>query len=174
MSMVNNGELSTQITHIHHTFLAVKVKRCGVPGLRMSFIIDDANNIHHQLKSGEADFVVLSLEYIFDEVESKILRSESYVLLCSPLWKNRPLEDVIQQEQVIDFEEDDQVTFNYLKNYHPFNAAKKERHFVNNTESLAYLITAGTGYGVLTKKFAKHYIQRGEIIVLRELIDAIN
>ncbi len=138
------------------------------PGLSLSFIIDDATNINHRLKSGEVDFVVLSLEHVFDEVESKILRPENYVLLCSSRWKDRSLENIIQQERIIDFEEDDPVTFNYLKTHHLFSAAKKERHFVNNTESLAYLITTGLGYSTLTEEFARPYIERGEMIVLND------
>ena len=137
------------------------------PGMRMSFIIDDANNIHHRLKSGEAEFVILSPEHIFDEAESKTLQSEYYVLLCSSKWKNRALRNIIEEERIIDYD-DDRMTFNYLKTYQLFDDAKKERHFVNNTESLAYLITEGIGYGVLTKEFSKPYIDRGDLIVLND------
>ena len=136
------------------------------PGLRMSFIIDDSSNIQHRLKSGNAELVILSPECIFDELASKALCSENYVLLCSSKWKNRALRDIIEKEKIIDFYDDDQMTFNYLKTHHLFEHAKTDRHFVNNTESLAYLITAGIGYGVLTQEFARPYIQREEIIVL--------
>ncbi|MDP3561946.1 MAG: LysR family transcriptional regulator [Legionellaceae bacterium] len=138
------------------------------PGLRMSFIVDDATNIHHRLKSGEAELVILSPEHLFDELSSKTLYSEHYVLLCSSKWKSRTLHNIIQEERIIDFEDDDRMTFNYLKTYNLFEHAKTERHFVNNTESLAYLITAGIGYGVLTKEFAKPYIERGEIMILND------
>jgi LysR family transcriptional regulator, chromosome initiation inhibitor len=138
------------------------------PGMKVSFIIDDANHLHYRLKSGEAEFVILSPEQIFDEVRSKPLRSEKYVMLCSSAWKTRTLRNIIEEEPIIDFEEDDCMTFNYLKAYHLFNYAKKARHFVNNTESLAYLISAGIGYGVLTEEFAKSYLARGELMILND------
>ena len=43
-----------------------------------------------------------------------------------------------------------------------------ERHFVNNTESIARLFVAGFGYGVLTEEFARPYIKSGELHLLNQ------
>lgn len=138
------------------------------PSLMLSFIIDDGVNLHHRLKSGEVDIVIISPEQVFIELETKVLLSENYVLLCSSQWKNRSLKDIIMKEKIIDFEDEDRMSFNYLKTYGLFDYACKDRHFVNNTESLAYLITSGLGYGVLTQEFAAPYLSRGEMVVLNQ------
>lgn len=136
------------------------------PELLISFIVDDTLHIYQRLKSGDAEFVILSPEQLFDEVQSKFLRSENYVLVCSAQWKNRSLNDIIESEKIIDFDDEDPITFSYLKKHNLFESAKKERHYVNNTESLAYLLTAGIGYSVLTEDFAKVYLEREELILL--------
>lgn len=136
--------------------------------LHISFLIDDAHDISQRLKSGEVDLVLLRPEQVTQEMESKPLSTEYYVLVCSVKWKHRTLIDIITNEKIIDFDEDDQMTFSYLRKYGLLEYAQPERHFVNNTESIAELLIAGFGYGVLTKEFADPYIKSGKLHILNE------
>lgn len=60
------------------------------------------------------------------------------------------------------------MTFNFLDKYKFKSQVKKERHFANNTDALASMITAGLGYSVLAEEFAGPHVKRGELIKLGE------
>lgn len=138
------------------------------PKLYMSFLIDDCIDISHQLRSGAFDLAVLSPEQVTQEMTSKPLQPEHYLLVCSKQWKHRNLIDIITNEKIIDFGQDDQMTFSYLKKYDLLKYVQTERHFVNNTESIAQLFINEFGYGVLSKEFAAPYIESGELFVINE------
>jgi LysR family transcriptional regulator (chromosome initiation inhibitor) len=99
-------------------------------------------------------------------MEYKKLLPELYVLVASPKWKKRRLPDIIKNEKIIDFDEHDQITFDYLKEYALLELANKDRHFANRTSALPMMITAELGYGALPLEFAKPYIANHQLIVL--------
>lgn len=138
------------------------------PKLHLSFLIDDAVDISQHLKSGSFDLVILRPEQVTQEMESKPLSPEHYLLVCSAKWKHCKLLNIISSEKIIDFDQDDQMTFSYLKKYDLLKHIQTERHFVNNTESIAQLFIAEFGYGVLTKEFADPYIKSGELHILNQ------
>lgn len=134
--------------------------------LLMNFDVNDNENRVKSLRSGECQFAVIQPENVAPEMASKILKPERYVLVCSSAWKHRKLRDIIQHERIVDFDPADQMTFNYLRQYHLIDIARHDRHFVNRTDSLAMMLVAGFGYGVLTQEFSKPYIDRKELMVL--------
>ncbi|MBX9586094.1 MAG: LysR family transcriptional regulator [Gammaproteobacteria bacterium] len=138
------------------------------PHLLLSFIIDDSNDISKRLKSGEIDLVILRPELVTSEMEHKTLLPESYVLLCSSQWGGRTLKDIIENERIIDFDADDPMTFAYLKEFSLLDNIQPDRHFVNNTESIAELFIAGLGYGILTEEFARPYVMSRQLILLNK------
>lgn len=138
------------------------------PKLHMSFLLDDNFDISQQLKSGSVDFALVRPEQVTKEMQNKHLSPEHYLLVCSINWKHRKLSDIIMNEKIIDFDQHDQMTFSYLNKYGLLNGIQSERHFVNNTESIAQLFIAESGYGVLTKEFAEPYIKSGELHILNE------
>lgn len=138
------------------------------PKLAMSFWIDDSINISQQLKSGAFDLVILPPEQVVPEMISKTLTPEHYLLVCSSQWKNRSLMDIISHEKIIDFDESDQMSFSYLRSYGLLEYIQPERHFVNNTESIAQLFIDELGYGVLTEEFAAPYIKSGALHVIND------
>ncbi|STY31364.1 LysR family transcriptional regulator [Legionella wadsworthii] len=136
--------------------------------LHWSFLIDDAFDLTPALKSGTVDFVLIRPEQVTQEMESKPLSPEHYLLVCSSNWKHRNLSEIIRNEKIIDFDSSDQMTFSYLKKFGLSDGIQSERHFVNNTESIAQLFIAEFGYGVLTKEFAESYIKNGDLHILNE------
>lgn len=136
------------------------------PCLLMYFDITDSEHRVSSLRSGASQFAIIAQEDVAPEMEYKHLRPERYVLVCSSQWKKRKLKDIIQHERIIDYDPADQMTFNYLKHFELFDLAKHERHFVNRTESLAMLLTAGLGYGVLSAEFSQTYLDNNQLIVL--------
>jgi LysR family transcriptional regulator (chromosome initiation inhibitor) len=134
--------------------------------LLMHFDINDIEERVTALRTGSSQFVILREEDLAPEMEYKILESERYVLVCTPEWKHRKLQDIIATEKIIDYDPTDQMTFDYLKHYSLFDIANHDRHFVNRTDSLAMLMMSGFGYGVLTSEFSKSYINNKQLIML--------
>lgn len=136
------------------------------PNLLMHFDVDDGEDRHEKLRAGLADLVILREEHLRPEMEYKNLHPEEYVLVGSAKWKGRRLKEIIQNERIIDFDQDDTVTFDYLKEYDLFDEAQHSRYFVNRTENLALMVSAGIGYTTLAKEFAKPYVKNHELIIL--------
>lgn len=136
------------------------------PNLLYQFDIKDIENRVNLLRSGDCQLAILQQESITPEMEFKILKPERYVLVCTPAWKKRKLRAIIQAEHIIDYDPSDQMTFNYLKHFELAEMARRDRHYVNRTDSLAFMLMSGCGYGVLTAEFSKPYVESGELIVL--------
>lgn len=136
--------------------------------LVIHFISSDTEDRHQALRSGMCDFAIIYQEQLAQEMQSKVLKPEQYVLVAPSSWKQRKLIDIIQQERIIDFNESDQVTFNYLKKFQLFDTAIKNRIYANRTENLALLVSKGIGYTTLAKEFAQPYIDNGELITLNQ------
>jgi len=138
------------------------------PRLYIHFDVNDSDEIVTKLRSGLTEFSILRPEKISSEMESKILIPEKYLLVCTKKWKKRKLKDILTTERIIDFDEADQMTFNYLKAFNLFKNIQSERLFVNRTESLSQMLIAGCGYGVLTEEFSQSYLKNGDLIALNQ------
>ncbi len=138
------------------------------PYLLLHYIADDVEQRQLSLRSGQCDFAIIQQDDVTNEMDSKELRPEEYVLVCSPKWQERTLEEIISTERIIDYDPSDTLTFNYLREYNLWKLAQHERHFVNRTEALALLIAQGVGYGVLTREFAEDYLERDQLMILNQ------
>ena len=136
------------------------------PMLRYRFDLSDIESNVDKLKTGLCDFAILEHHQVTREMDSKILKAERYYLYGPASWKRRLLPEIIRNENIIDFNPDDNLTFLFLDKYKLKNFARKERHFANNTDALISMIVAGMGYSVLTEEFAESYVKRGEICKL--------
>lgn len=136
------------------------------PNLLIHFAINDMEDRVQSLRAGESQLAIIRQEDVTAEMESKTLKPERYVLVCTRAWQQRKLSDIIRNERIIDYDPNDQVTFNYLKHFKLFSHARHDRHFVNRTDALATMLAAGLGYGVLGIEFSKPYIENRELIVL--------
>jgi DNA-binding transcriptional LysR family regulator len=136
------------------------------PNLLLKFDINDNEDRVNSLRCGFNQFAIIENAYLSAEMQYKTLKPELYVLVASSKWKKRKLHEIIKHERIIDFDERDQITFDYLKQYDLFSYTNKERHFVNRTASLPIMIASGLGYGVLPLEFAKSYISNHQLILL--------
>lgn len=136
------------------------------PMLYINFDINDTNDTIKELRSGESQFSIISPDKITRDMESKTITAEEYLLVCTSHWKNRKLLDILRTERIIDFDESDKTTLNYLKHFDFANFAQSDRLFVNRTESLCKMFCEGYGYGVLTSEFAKPFFKSGDLIAL--------
>lgn len=136
------------------------------PNLLINYNSSDQENLHLELKSGNTDFAIITKDKLAQEMKFKNLSPEEYVLVCSSKWKNKKITDIIKNQRIIDFNEEDHITINYLKKYNLYDKAKSNRYFANRTDNLALLVSEGIGYTTLPKEFAMPYIKRNKLIIL--------
>ncbi|MCW5588740.1 MAG: LysR family transcriptional regulator [Legionellales bacterium] len=137
------------------------------PRLSLRFDINDREDYCvKSIRSGENQLAIVQQQNVLPELQTKLLKPEHYVLVCTPAWKHRKLREIITNERIIDFDPSDNLTYAYLKHYNLFDLARHDRQFANRTESLALMVTEGLGYGLLSKEFSKSYLEAGELILL--------
>ncbi len=134
------------------------------PGIVVNFNVADNHSGVEDLKKGISELSVLFRHEVVNEFDSKLLKPEEYILVAPHSWKKVPLKDIVRDRRIIDFNEKDDVTINYLKKFKLYNLIHKERHFVNNTDALSTLIISGQGFSGLAKNFAKPFLDRKEIV----------
>ena len=136
------------------------------PLLRFSYDLSDVDSNADKLKTGDCDFAILEHHHVTREMDSKILRAERYCLYGPASWKRRLFSEILQKEAIIDFNSKDQMTFNLLEKYKIKSKARTERHYANNTDALASMITAGVGYSVLAEQFAEPLVNKHQLVKL--------
>lgn len=136
------------------------------PTLYINFDIDDTDNLIMALRTGISQFAIIAPNKIKSDMMTSPLNAEKYLLVAGSCWKGRKLSEIITNEHIIDFDESDHTTINYLKHFKLYHLAQRERLFINRSELLVEMLINGFGYGVLTKEFAKKYINRTELIEL--------
>ena len=136
------------------------------PSLQLNFIITDTEDRLQSVRSGKATLAIVSPEIVPNEMDSKVLKPEKYILVASKVWKGRRLSDILSNERIIDFYESDSTTLNYLKKFNFQSEIKRPRLFVNNNEAIIKLFCNGVGFGALTQEIAKPFLESGELILL--------
>lgn len=135
------------------------------PELQLNFLVSDSANRVQLVRNGEAALAIVPPEEVPNEMDSKMLRPDRYLLVASPKWKGRRLSDILEKERLIDFEEGDATSLNYLKK---FGLAKqlRPRLFANNNEMIVNFFRRGIGFGTLTQEIAKPELEAGRLIAL--------
>jgi LysR family transcriptional regulator (chromosome initiation inhibitor) len=136
------------------------------PFLRLHLQSDDHSDLIEKVRRGEADLAVVPPSLVPNEMDSKMLRPDRYLLVGSAAWKGRKLAEILQAERIIDFYESDRTTRNYLAEHKLEKGARKDRLYVNENPALIRLFQAGVGYGTLTESVAQPYLAEGSLIPL--------
>jgi LysR family transcriptional regulator (chromosome initiation inhibitor) len=138
------------------------------PNLNIHFTIDDRENRIELLKLGIVDIAVLYPHQVPLELDSKLVRPDEYFLLGHPSWKSRDLKEILQNERLFAFHENDQTSLNYLKFFDLLRFLKRPRLFVNENLALSSLMKYGVGFGLLSKEVAEPILKSGELIKLNQ------
>lgn len=138
------------------------------PQLLCTVHADDSKNRILALQNGIYDFAILEPTEVLKEMSTKQLASEKYILVGKYEWSHRRLPDIFHSERVIDFDPHDSMTLNYLRHHNLATECLSDRHFANTNFSLIPLLINGLGYGVLTEKIAKPYLEQKQLCVLNE------
>jgi DNA-binding transcriptional LysR family regulator len=128
--------------------------------LRFSFQIDDSvEAVKEKLRRGAVHFGILPQGAIPAELEHKSLSPEAYILAVPWSWRKRGLAEIVKSETMIDFDEQDVITQQYLQGLGLFHLARLERHFANNTDALAAMVVGGLGYSLLARDMARSLLE---------------
>lgn len=163
VSLTIAGPTSAISSRINRDCLSLYSK---YPYLRLHFQSEDHANLIEMIRLGKVDLAVVSPNLVPNEMESKLLKPDRYLLVASAKWHGRPLDEILENERIIDFYESDQTTFKYLSKFGLENSKKPERLFVNENAALIRMFSAGIGYGTLTEDIAKPFIESGDLIKL--------
>ena len=159
------GPTSAISTRVAHNVQSLYFK---YPFLKLHLQSDDHTNIVDMIRRGEADLGVVHPSKVPNEMDSKLLKPDKYLLVASPKWKGRKLVEILNNERIIDFYESDLTTKNYLNEFDLLKEVKRERLFINENEALIHMFMAGVGYGTLTESVASSYINDESLIVLNK------
>ncbi len=136
------------------------------PGVALTFELDDDESGLVHLKTGRAQLAVIPAREVVNEIDSKLLRPERYVLVGPPSWKGRKVRQIVKTERIVDFNEADEATLAYLSRHRLHPPVHRPRHFANNTDALAMMVRSGLGYSVLSTDFAAPFLESGSLIDL--------
>ena len=136
------------------------------PRLNLHLIITDADNRLQLVRSGEAALAIVPPETVPNEMDSKTLKPDRYILVGARNWKGRKLQDILTSERLIDFSESDLTSINYLKRFGLVSALKRPRLFANDNDVIVRMFKHGVGFGTLTQEIAKPHLDSGELVAL--------
>jgi LysR family transcriptional regulator (chromosome initiation inhibitor) len=136
------------------------------PHLKLNFKTDGHSNRVDLVRRGLADLAIVAPEDVPNEMDSKGLKPDRYLLVACGDWRGRRLQEILESERIIDFYENDETTKRYLKQFG--HQVKRERLFVNENEALIRMFARGIGYGTLTESVARPHLERGTLIALNK------
>ena len=134
--------------------------------LRLHLRADDSSDLISLVKRGEADLAIVRPSEVPNEMTSKILKPDKYVLVGSSRLKGKKISEILESERIIDFEENDQTTINYLKSLRLKTVLSRSRIFVNDNEALVRMVKMGVGIATLTESVARRPVEEGRIVLL--------
>jgi LysR family transcriptional regulator (chromosome initiation inhibitor) len=134
--------------------------------LRIHLQSSDNDDKVEMIRRGDADIAIVSPKEVPNEMTSKMLRPDRYVLVASKHWSNRKLSDILGSERAIDFNKSDTSTSNYLGHFGL--KSTRERLFINENDALIRMFISGIGYGTLTEMVAAPFIANGKLIKLNK------
>lgn len=136
------------------------------PQLQLHFVVTDSPNRVQMVRTGEATLAIVPPEQVPDEMDSKRLKPDRYMLVATAKWRGRRLSDILENERLIDFDETDPTSVSYLKKFGLLAHLKRPRLFANSNEVIIQLFRRGVGYGTLTQEIAKPHLEAGHIVAL--------
>ncbi len=136
------------------------------PFLNLNLVADDHTDLIAMIRKGSADLAIVPPSAVPQEMESKLLKPEKYILVCSSKWKNRKLAEILEYERIVDFYDSDATTQKYLKHFKLEKGVKRGRLFVNNNDALIHFFKSEIGFGTLTESVAAPHLASGALIKL--------
>jgi DNA-binding transcriptional LysR family regulator len=138
------------------------------PHLNPRFIIDSNANRLNQLKRGACDLAFVFPHEVGHELDSKLVKPVEYLLVASPAWKNRALDDVLETEKLLAYHPGDTTGLDYLAAFELRDYVKRSKLCASENITLIRLLELGLGFGVLPREIAEPMIKEGKLVALNQ------
>jgi len=135
--------------------------------LQLKIHYDDSNDLTPLLRLGQADFILTS-HLPAPSLDFKKLTESEFVLAIPYAWRNRRIEDLLKNEAVIDFNEKDNFTIDFLKYHRLLPKSGLKRHFINNTFQMLEMVELGYGMAVFDSKDLELKVKAKTIYVFNQ------
>jgi DNA-binding transcriptional LysR family regulator len=138
------------------------------PTLSLRFVIDSNANRLNQLKRGACDLAFLFPHEVGLELDSKLIKPVEYLLVATPEWRSRPLNDILAQEKLLAYHPGDTTGIEYLNAFHLLRRFKRTRFCASENVTLIRLLELGLGFGVLPREIAEPLIRDNKLTALNQ------
>jgi LysR family transcriptional regulator, chromosome initiation inhibitor len=130
--------------------------------------VEDVDCDLEALKRLACDLIVVPAEQLTPSpsLSRRLLRPEEYVMVVPRAWRQRSAREIAATERIVDFNPADALTHRYLTHFNLAKTLQLERHFANNTDALATMVSLGLGYSVLSREFSAVFVERGELAII--------
>lgn len=145
--------------------------RKDYPNLLFSIDVDDRRSSIDKLRDGRVDIAIVPRHDVGPDLDSKVLRPLQYLMVGPAEWKGRTLEDIVEKETIVDYDENDNDTLERLRELGLYHLVKRERNFINDPYLATRMLMAGCGYSVLLREYVAPWIRRGKLIQLGEPLE---
>ena len=138
------------------------------PKLNIRFVSEVLSDRIRLLKRGLADFAIVTLPEVQNEMDSKIIAPNEMILVASAAWKDRTLIDILENERLISYHADDPLGLDYLKKFGMLEALRRPRLFANDNEMVLSLVSLGMGFALMPKEMAEPLIAQNSLTALND------
>ncbi|NRA21731.1 MAG: LysR family transcriptional regulator ArgP [Oceanospirillaceae bacterium] len=144
---------------------------CTEHKILLEFKVDDQDQTHQLLKSGEVLGCISSLEKPAQGCSSEPLGSFHYHCVVSPAFRQKYFAKGVGKAQfkrapVVIFDQKDQLQHQYLKRYFAIDARQQLQHFIPSLEAYHEWIKLGMGFGMAQKIQIQPLLDSGELVLL--------
>lgn len=151
--------------------LSALAEWCKTEKVLIHFHIDDQDETHHLLQSGEVIGCVSANEQAAYGCRCNYLGTMTYHCMVSPdfyttYFKKGVNQTTIAQAPMVRFNDKDLLQHQYLKTYFSLDADHQPQHRLSSSEGYMDWIRLGLGFGMLPTIQAKTWQERGELIPL--------
>jgi len=138
------------------------------PGLNLRFVIDSHANRLHQLKRGTCDLAFVLPHEVGLELDSKRIKPVEYLLVATPKWKSRSLNEILETEKLLAYHPEDMTGLDYLRTFGLLKSFKRSKLCASENITLIRLLELGMGFGVLPAEIAEPMIGERKLALLNQ------
>jgi DNA-binding transcriptional LysR family regulator len=102
------------------------------------------------------------------ELDSKRIKPVEYLLVATPKWKSRRLNEILESEKLLAYHPEDMTGLDYLRSFGILKHFKRSKLCASENITLIRLIELGMGFGVLPAEIAEPMIGEGKLTLLNQ------
>ena len=135
--------------------------------------VDDQDETHHLLHSGQVMGCISSMEVPAPGCQSTPLGSIEYQCIASPeycrhYFSNGVTARSLKRSQIVRYNQKDFLQHQYLNDYYGLSADNLPQHRIPSSEGFLQWIKLGLGWGMVPRDQAESALTSGELVMISE------